>query len=64
LKVGAAEVNNLTVVVHDFSLDPRLEGLPGWIFLSRYQVELDSQKQVLVLFSASLALNSPRKPKT
>jgi hypothetical protein len=49
LKVGEAEVNNLTVAVHDFSPNPELEGLLGMDFLSRYQVGLDSQRRVLVL---------------
>jgi predicted aspartyl protease len=49
LKVGDAEVNNLIVAVHDFSPNPRLEGLLGMDFLSRYQVGLDSQRQILVL---------------
>jgi hypothetical protein len=49
LKVGEAEVNNLIVAVHDFSPNPRLEGLLGMDFLSRYQVGLDSQRQVLIL---------------
>jgi len=49
LKVGDAEVNDLTVAVHDFSPDPRFEGLLGMDFLGRYLVALDAQKQVLVL---------------
>jgi predicted aspartyl protease len=49
MKVGAAEANDLQVIVHNFSNDPRIEGLLGMDFLGRYQVALDSQKQVLVL---------------
>jgi hypothetical protein len=49
LKVGEAEANNLIVAVHDFSPNPGLEGLLGMDFLSRYQVGLDSQRQVLIL---------------
>ena len=49
LKVAEAEVNDLAVVVHDFSRDPRIEGLLGMDFLGRYRIGLDIQKQVLVL---------------
>lgn len=49
LKVGEAEVNDLTVAIHDFSPDPRFEGLLGMDFLGRYLVALDAQRQVLVL---------------
>jgi hypothetical protein len=49
LKVGDAEVNNLTVAILDFSSDPRFEGLLGMDFLGRYAVALDAQRQVLVL---------------
>jgi hypothetical protein len=49
LKVGDAEANDLPVIVHDFSRDPRLEGLLGMDFLGRYRIGLDIQKQVLVL---------------
>ena len=49
LKVGEAEVTDLPVVIHDFSPDPRFEGLLGMDFLGRYQIGLDVQRQVLVL---------------
>lgn len=49
LKVGDAEVTDLPVVIHDFSRDPRFEGLLGMDFLGRYTIGLDMQKQVLVL---------------
>ena len=49
LKVGAAEVSDLSVVVHDFSRDPRIDGLLGMDFLGRYRFGLDAQRQVLVL---------------
>jgi predicted aspartyl protease len=49
MRVGTAEVSDLRVIVHNFSNDPRIEGLLGMDFLGRYQVGLDSQKQVLVL---------------
>lgn len=49
LKVGSAEVNNLPILVHDFSPDPRVEGLLGMDFLSRFQVGFDSQKNLIIL---------------
>jgi hypothetical protein len=49
LKVAEAEVNDMAVVVHDFSRDPRIEGLLGMDFLGRYRIGLDVQRQVLVL---------------
>ena len=49
IRVGEAEVVDLPVLVHDFSRDPRIEGLLGMDFLGRYQVGLDAQKQLLVL---------------
>jgi hypothetical protein len=49
LKLGDAEVNNLTVSIHDFSPDPRIEGLLGMDFLGRFQVSLDLKRHVLVL---------------
>jgi hypothetical protein len=49
VKVGEAEVTNLVVAIHDFSQDPRLEGLLGLDFLRHFQVSLDSRKQLLTL---------------
>jgi hypothetical protein len=49
LKVGAAEVTDLAIIVHDFSRDPRIDGLLGMDFLGRYRFGLDTQRQVLVL---------------
>lgn len=49
LKVGAAEINNLPVLVHDFSQDPSIEGLLGMDFLGRYQIGFDSKRQLLIL---------------
>jgi len=49
LKVGEAEVNDLLIIVHDFSPDPRINGLLGMDFLGRYRFGLDAQRQVLVL---------------
>jgi predicted aspartyl protease len=49
LKVGAAEVRNLLVSIHDFHPDPRVEGLLGLDFLRHFQVSLDARKQLLTL---------------
>jgi predicted aspartyl protease len=49
LKVGATEVNNLRIVSHDFSADPRIEGLLGMDFLGRFQVGFDAQKSLIIL---------------
>lgn len=49
LKVGEAEATDLAVIIHDFSRDPRFEGLLGMDFLGRYRMGLDVPRQVLVL---------------
>jgi len=49
LKVGNAEVRGLVVAIHDFSPDPRLEGLLGLNFLSRFHTSIDSRQQRLTL---------------
>ena len=49
IKVGEAEAQNLQVSVHDFSKDPSVEGLLGFDFLGRYNMSVDSDKQVMVL---------------
>jgi len=49
LKIGRAELTDLSVIIHDFSRDPRIEGLLGMDFLGQFRVSLDSQKQLLVL---------------
>jgi len=49
LKVGEAEVSDLSIIVHDFSRDPRIDGLLGMDFLGRYRFGLDAQRQVLLL---------------
>jgi hypothetical protein len=49
VKLGAAEVTDITVIIHDFSRDPRIEGLLGMDFLGQFHVGLDTQKQLLVL---------------
>lgn len=47
LKIGDAEVTNLTVIIQDVS--PALDGLLGLDFLSRYHTTIDSRRQLLVL---------------
>ena len=49
IKVGAAELKNMRVSIHDFSPDPSYEGLLGFDFLGRFQMSVDSEKQVMVL---------------
>ena len=49
LKVGKAEANGVQVTVQKFSPDPRIEGLLGLNFLSRFHTSIDSTKQLLTL---------------
>jgi hypothetical protein len=49
IKVGAAEAKNMRVSIHDFSPDPRFEGLLGFDFLGRFQMSVDAAKQVMIL---------------
>jgi predicted aspartyl protease len=49
VKVGEVEIQNMPVSIHDFSPDPRYEGLLGVDFLGRFHMSLDSAKQVMVL---------------
>ncbi len=49
IRVGAAEARNMRVSIHDFSPDPRYEGLLGFDFLGRFQMSVDAAKQVMVL---------------
>jgi len=49
IKVGPAAAENLRVTIHDFSPDPRYEGLLGLDFLGRFQMSVDTQKRVMVL---------------
>jgi clan AA aspartic protease (TIGR02281 family) len=49
LKVGKAEAHGVDVTVQDFSPDPRIEGLLGLNFLSRFHVSIDSKRQRLTL---------------
>jgi hypothetical protein len=49
LKVGDAQVYDLVVSVHDFSTDPRVEGLLGLDFLKHFHVSLDARRNLLIL---------------
>jgi len=49
LKVGNAEVHDLVVSIHDFSTDPRIEGLLGLDYLKHFNVSLDARRKLLVL---------------
>jgi predicted aspartyl protease len=49
IKVGEAEVKNMRVSIHDRALDLGFEGLLGFDFLGRFQMSVDSEKQLLVL---------------
>jgi clan AA aspartic protease (TIGR02281 family) len=49
VKVGDAEIHNLTVTVHDLSPAAKVDGLLGLDFLKRFHVSLDSQNQLLLL---------------
>jgi clan AA aspartic protease (TIGR02281 family) len=51
IKVGTAEVHGLEVTVapQRFTNDPRVEGLLGLNFLSRFHLAIDSRQQQLVL---------------
>jgi predicted aspartyl protease len=49
LNVGGAEIRNLVVAIHDFSPDPRVEGLLGLDFLKHFHVSLDGRRKLLVL---------------
>jgi predicted aspartyl protease len=49
LRVGEAEVKDLIVSIHDFSPDPRVEGLLGMDFLKHFHVSLDTRRWLLIL---------------
>jgi len=49
IKVGDAEAQNMRVSIHDFTLDSSYEGLLGFDFLGRYQMSVDTEKQLMVL---------------
>lgn len=49
IKIGDAEITGIPVIVHDFSPDPRFEGLLGMDVLGRFKFGLDAARRVLVL---------------
>ncbi len=49
IKVGAAETTDVTVAIHDISVNPTLGGLLGLDFLSRFHTSIDSRRKLLVL---------------
>jgi predicted aspartyl protease len=49
LEVGDAAVHDLVVSIHDFSTDPRIEGLLGLDYLKHFSVSLDARRKLLVL---------------
>lgn len=49
LNVGGAEIRDLVVAIHDFSPDPRVEGLLGLDFLKHFHVSLDTRRKLLIL---------------
>jgi predicted aspartyl protease len=49
VNVGGAEVNGMRVSIHDRVLDLGYEGLLGFDFLGRFQMAVDSKKQVMML---------------
>jgi Aspartyl protease len=49
VRIGEAEMRNISVMIHDFSPDPSYEGLLGFDLLSQFHMSLDLQKAVLVL---------------
>lgn len=49
VRIGRAEARNMRVSIHDFSPDPRYEGLLGFDFLRRFQMSVDAAKRILVL---------------
>ena len=49
IRVGAADVKNMRVSIHDLPYDAFEEGLLGMDFLGRFQMSLDIEKQVLIL---------------
>ncbi|MFQ5683356.1 MAG: aspartyl protease family protein [Candidatus Binatia bacterium] len=49
LKVGKSEIHGLRATVQDFSLSPRIAGLLGLNFLSRFHTSIDPRRQRLTL---------------
>ncbi|MBM4299876.1 MAG: hypothetical protein FJ143_19195 [Deltaproteobacteria bacterium] len=49
IKVGTIGLKNMRVSILDFSPDPSFEGLLGFDFLSRFQMSVDTEKQLMTL---------------
>lgn len=49
VRVGAAEVHNLLVIIHDLPFGLPVEGLLGLDFLDNFHMALDTRKRLLVL---------------
>ncbi len=49
IEVSGLRVDDLAAVVHDFSKDTNIAGLLGLNFLSKFRMDLDTEKGVLVL---------------
>jgi hypothetical protein len=49
VKVGSVGLRNMPVTIHDLPSGFGSEGLLGFDFLGRFQMSIDSEKQVLVL---------------
>jgi Aspartyl protease len=49
VKVGGAAVKDMPVSIHDFAANRGIDGLLGFDFLGRFQMSVDSEKQVLTL---------------
>lgn len=49
IKVGAAEAKTMRVTISDRAYDLNSEGLLGFDFLGRFQMTVDTEKQVMVL---------------
>jgi len=49
IRVGAADVKNMRVSIHDLPFNAFEEGLLGMDFLGRFQMSLDIENQVLIL---------------
>ena len=49
IEVSGLRVDDLAAVIHDFSEDTNIAGLLGLNFLSKFRMDLDTEKGVLVL---------------
>jgi Aspartyl protease len=49
VSVGKAEVKNMRISIHDAVRNIGYDGLLGFDFLGRFQMSVDSDKQVMVL---------------